>query len=110
MDINVAFISLGCDKNLVDSEVMLGLLSRHGYEFTDDEEEAEAVDFPEYNTTIYGLSYWHREIHDRLYDELRGIETRIESFFYVLFYKDLGHSEIVNHDDPAFVKLVYHLH
>ena len=37
------FISLGCDKNLVDSEVMLGLLSRHGYEFTDDEEEAEAV-------------------------------------------------------------------
>jgi len=39
----VLFISLGCDKNLVDSEVMLGLLSRHGYEFTDDEEEAEAV-------------------------------------------------------------------
>ena len=23
-------------------------------------EEAEAVDFPEYNTTVYGLSYWHR--------------------------------------------------
>ena len=39
----VLFISLGCDKNLVDSEVMLGLLSKHGYEFTDDEEEAEAV-------------------------------------------------------------------
>ena len=39
----VLFISLGCDKNLVDSEVMLGLLSGHGYEFTDDEEEAEAV-------------------------------------------------------------------
>ena len=36
-------------------------------------EEAEAVDFPEYNTTIYGLSYWHREIHDRLYDELRPV-------------------------------------
>lgn len=48
--------------------------------------------------------------NDRLYDELRGIETRIESFFYVLFYKHLGHSEVVNHDDPAFVKLVYHLH
>lgn len=39
----VLFISLGCDKNLVDSEVMLGLLSGRGYEFTDDEEEAEAV-------------------------------------------------------------------
>lgn len=39
----VLFISLGCDKNLVDSEVMLGLLSQRGYEFTDNEEEAEAV-------------------------------------------------------------------
>lgn len=39
----VLFISLGCDKNLVDSEVMLGLLSQRGYEFTDDEDEAEAV-------------------------------------------------------------------
>ncbi len=39
----VLFISLGCDKNLVDSEVMLGILSQHGYEFTDDEEQAQAV-------------------------------------------------------------------
>lgn len=39
----VLFISLGCDKNLVDSEQMLGLLSRGGYTFTDDEREAEAV-------------------------------------------------------------------
>ncbi len=39
----VLFISLGCDKNLVDSEVMLGMLSENGYSFTDDESEAEAV-------------------------------------------------------------------
>ena len=39
----VLFISLGCDKNLVDSEVMLGMLSENGYSFTDDETEAEAV-------------------------------------------------------------------
>lgn len=39
----VMFISLGCDKNLVDSEQMLGLLSEGGYIFTDDEREAEAV-------------------------------------------------------------------
>lgn len=39
----VLFISLGCDKNLVDSEVMLGILSQHGYEFTDDEELAQAA-------------------------------------------------------------------
>ena len=37
------FISLGCDKNLVDSEVMLGELSRRGYSFTEDETEAEII-------------------------------------------------------------------
>lgn len=39
----VAFVSLGCDKNLVDTEMMLGMLAEKGYTFTDDEEEAEAV-------------------------------------------------------------------
>lgn len=39
----VLFVSLGCDKNLVDSEEMLGALSVYGYQFTDDEEEAEAA-------------------------------------------------------------------
>ncbi len=39
----VLFVSLGCDKNLVDSEKMLGILSHRGFEFTDDEEQAEAV-------------------------------------------------------------------
>ena len=33
---NVLFISLGCDKNLVDSEVMIGLLADRGYQMTDD--------------------------------------------------------------------------
>ena len=37
------FISLGCDKNLVDTEVMLGLLASRGYEMTDDESEADIV-------------------------------------------------------------------
>lgn len=39
----VLLISLGCDKNLVDSEVMLGLLDKAGHELTNDETEAEAV-------------------------------------------------------------------
>lgn len=39
----VLFVSLGCDKNLVDTEMMLGMLSERGYEFTDDEQKAEAV-------------------------------------------------------------------
>ncbi len=40
---NILMISLGCDKNLVDTENMLGLLRRDGHTFTDDEQEAEAV-------------------------------------------------------------------
>ena len=36
-------ISLGCDKNLVDTEKMLGLLNSEGYAFTDDEGEADAI-------------------------------------------------------------------
>ena len=39
----ILFVSLGCDKNLVDSEMMLGLLAKSSYEFTDDECEADVV-------------------------------------------------------------------
>lgn len=39
----ILFVSLGCDKNLVDSEVMLGLLSKKGYAITDFEEEADVI-------------------------------------------------------------------
>lgn len=37
------FISLGCDKNLVDSEYMIGMLTKHGMELTDDETEADII-------------------------------------------------------------------
>lgn len=40
---NILFISLGCDKNLVDTEVMLGLLASRGYEMTDDETQADII-------------------------------------------------------------------
>lgn len=39
----ILFISLGCDKNLVDTEMMLGMLTGKGYSITDDENEADAV-------------------------------------------------------------------
>lgn len=39
----VLFISLGCDKNLADSEEMLGLLVEHGYTITNDETEADVA-------------------------------------------------------------------
>jgi ribosomal protein S12 methylthiotransferase len=39
----VGMVSLGCPKNLVDSEVMLGILARHGYELTPRAEDAEVI-------------------------------------------------------------------
>ena len=39
----ILFISLGCDKNLADSEEMLGLLTARGHEITDDETQADAI-------------------------------------------------------------------
>ena len=39
----ILFVSLGCDKNLADTEMMLGLLQNRGFEFTDDETEADAA-------------------------------------------------------------------
>lgn len=40
---NLLFISLGCDKNLVDTEKMLGILGGEGYSFVDDESEADVI-------------------------------------------------------------------
>lgn len=40
---NIFFVSLGCDKNLVDSEVMLGLIREKGYQITDVEENADII-------------------------------------------------------------------
>ena len=39
----ILFVSLGCDKNLADSEEMLGLLTAGGHEITDDETQADAI-------------------------------------------------------------------
>lgn len=39
----VMIVSLGCDKNLVDTEKMLGILAEEGCSFTDDETEAEVI-------------------------------------------------------------------
>lgn len=39
----ILFISLGCDKNLVDTEVMLGMLASRGYKMTNEEQEADII-------------------------------------------------------------------
>ena len=43
MDKKVYLETLGCSKNRVDSEIMLGSLNNQGYQFTDDAEEAEVI-------------------------------------------------------------------
>lgn len=40
---NIFFVSLGCDKNLVDSEIMLGIIKEYGFTITDDEKEADII-------------------------------------------------------------------
>ena len=39
----ILYISKGCDKNLVETEVMLGMLASRGYEMTNDEQEADII-------------------------------------------------------------------
>ncbi|MDD7268181.1 MAG: 30S ribosomal protein S12 methylthiotransferase RimO, partial [Lachnospiraceae bacterium] len=39
----ILFVSLGCDKNLVDSEEMLGNLTSHHFELTNEESEADVI-------------------------------------------------------------------
>src|SRR5437870_9304175 len=39
----IGFVSLGCEKNLVDSEVMLGLLTQRGYQITPDQNVADII-------------------------------------------------------------------
>lgn len=41
--VKISFVSLGCDKNLIDSEIMLGLIDREGYVITDKYEEAHII-------------------------------------------------------------------
>ena len=39
----VSLVSLGCSKNLVDAEQMLGILEKNGYEITENEEDADIM-------------------------------------------------------------------
>ena len=54
---NILFISLGCDKNLVDTEVMLGILAEHGHRIVSEESEADVVVI---NTAVLSTTPWKR--------------------------------------------------
>ena len=53
MSRKIAFTSLGCDKNRVDSEVMLGILQKNGYTAVADEAEADIIVFIVFQKQIY---------------------------------------------------------
>lgn len=69
---NIFFISLGCDKNLVDSENMLGILHDNGYIITDNESKADIIII---NTCCF--------IHD-------AKEESIETILEMADYKKIG--------------------
>lgn len=58
----ILFISLGCDKNLADTETMLGLLASRGYEMTNDETDADVIVI---NTCCF--------IHDAMEESVQNI-------------------------------------
>lgn len=72
MNIKVFYVSLGCDKNLVDSEVMLGMMNEEGYIITSDEKEADIIIV---NTCSF--------IHD-------AKEESIETILEMAEYKETG--------------------
>ena len=74
---NVLFVSLGCDKNLVDSEVMLGLLRDKGYSLTNEEAEADIIVV---NTCCF--------IHD-------AKEESIQTILEMAEYKKLGKLQVL---------------
>lgn len=73
----IFFVSLGCDKNLVDSEKMLFLLQQEGFELTDSEEEAEIIVI---NTCCF--------IHD-------AKEESIETIIEMARYKEEGQCKVL---------------
>jgi len=69
---DIFFVSLGCDKNLVDSENMLGILHDNGYSITDNEEQADIIII---NTCCF--------IHD-------AKEESIQAILEMAKYKEVG--------------------
>ena len=75
----ILFISLGCDKNLADSEEMLGLLTGSGHEIVDSEEEAEGIESYDYLLVNDVVEDCVDELHEIILSERRRA-SRNEEF------------------------------
>ena len=74
---NILFISLGCDKNLVDSEKMLGLLRENDFTIVEEEQDADVIVV---NTCCF--------IHD-------AKEESIETLLEMAEWKKKGHLKVL---------------
>ena len=83
----VFFVSLGCDKNLVDSEMMLGILSKEGFELTDDENEAEIA-------VINTCSFIHDAKQESVNAILEMADLKDNGSLKVLLYADVWRNGI----------------
>ena len=107
----ILFISLGCDKNLVDTEMMLGELLQKGYEFTDDEAEAEIVvvntccfigDAKELERRLVGRGTETPEVIAKRLSRASEESEGIEAYDYIVVNDDLEecvkqlHSIVIN--------------
>ena len=70
---NILFISLGCDKNLVDTEVMLGMLASRGYQMVEEETQADVIVI---NTCCF--------VHDAKEESIQNILEMAEYCFVLL--------------------------
>ena len=69
--VKILMVSLGCDKNLVDSERMMGILLAHGFQLTDDEAEADVAVI---NTCCF-IEDARKESIDKIFELARLKET-----------------------------------
>ena len=69
----IGVVSLGCPKNLVDSETMLGLIHEENYEITNDPSEAEIIRCYIYQQRNFSAAYFNNAFIYGLLKNCRGL-------------------------------------
>ena len=99
---NILFISLGCDKNLVDSEVMLGLLDKKGYQIVDSEEDADII-------VVNTCCFIHGAKEESIQTILEMAEYKKEGKLKALIVPGVWHSAISRRLLTRYRKLMQYL-
>ena len=112
----IALLNHGCAKNLVDSELMLGLLAQKGHQVTLDEKEAEIAKVTDEREEFNRIAKEQRKIRDELNASLKGDEIiyiEVKSIYGELYWKIKKESSFIfdtrlNHDqnEDDFTEIV----